>query len=68
MLTRKPCKGDQLEHRANWLFSCEEWRPLGTVDHCDGNICWYELAGGRGAESFIWRFSDTLNRLVRIKE
>lgn len=68
MLTRKPRKGDLLEHRARWLFSSEEWFPLGTVDYCDGNICWYERADCAGADSFIWSFSDTLNRLIRIKE
>lgn len=65
-LTRKPRKKDQLVHTRDW-DAPRTWHPLGTVSHCDGNICWYEKPDGI-ADSFIWFFQrdNRRNRLVRI--
>jgi hypothetical protein len=69
MIARKPAKGDRLEYRRGWSLS-GEFQPLGTVDYCDGNICWYVRSDGKGADSFIWFFErdQQHNRLIRIAE
>lgn len=71
MLTRKPRKGDQLEHVANYAPYVNgeaeaDWQPLGTVSRCDGSICWFKRADNDEPSSFIWYFREGLNKLTRI--
>lgn len=58
MLTRKPRKGDKLDHNANWPYQPEAREPLGVVDHVEGNICHYRKHDGSGSSMFIWWFES----------
>lgn len=69
MLTRKPQKGEKLEHVKGWFYGDKpEWVDMGIVKHCKGNICHYDRSDGRGEDSFIWFFAreKTHNILVRV--
>lgn len=69
MITRRPRRGDVLEHRAAWLKS-GDFVPLGVVSRVDGFQCHYIRADNGQEDTFIWLFErdGIFNILIRIVE
>ena len=74
MLTRKPKRGEMLQ-----LPDDDGWYDVGVVCYFgghSGNLCYFwptdeyrsnHLVGFNESAVFIWRFSDCLNKLFRVK-
>ena len=67
MLHRKPRKGDIIENQSITDKS-SEWKTLGVVTHCEGNICWYRYHRRDDFGCFIWWFESdkAFNKATRI--